>query len=264
MKKITVVVATCGEETENECVDAIHSFMDEIEFKIIRNIFPQIKMLNQMVEGTQTDYIMPLDSDIVLYNGFEDRINKSVKDMDNDILCHSTLFSLWDTLTNQKIYALKLLRTSMMQEHLFAETCTPDIEHYTRLQKQGYHAVDLFKEPPIGDHVVKGSYFCYHKYRDVYMTIRSYKRVWCDGVAKGESIRECAYNHYQFFSNKYNKTGNKDYLSCIAGMVDGITDKLEHKSKSLNMPMRLMPELGGKLFLAWYLKNEMTEKLEIP
>ena len=46
-------------------------------------------------------------------------------------------------------------------------------------------------------------------------------------------------------------------------MVDGITSNLEHKSKSLNKPMKLIPELADKLFLSWYLKNEMTEELEI-
>lgn len=262
LDRVTFCMTVCGEETEVDCLKAIEDYRDQFVFQEVRNVYPQIKALNQMLMQCETEYLIPLDADMILYDGFVERIEQSVEHMDCVTLCHSVLFSLWDTLTDQKIYALKLLRTSMMQEHLFAETCTPDVEHYTRLQEQGYHAENLFHEAPIGKHVVKGPYFCYHKYRDVYQTMRSHKRVWCDGVAKGNSIRECAYNHYQFFINRYNKTQDGDYLSCIAGMIDGITSELEHKSKSLNRPMNLMPELGDKLFLAWYLKNEMNEKLE--
>lgn len=254
-------MTVCGEETEADCLKAIENYRDQFVFQEVRNVYPQIKALNKMLTQCETEYLVPLDADMILHEGFAERIAEAVKIMDDDPMCHSTLFSLWDVLTDQKIYALKLLRTSVMKENLFAETCTPDVEHYTRLQEGGYHAINLFDEPIIGDHVVKGLYFCYHKYRDVYQTMRSHKRVWCDGVAKGKSIRECSYNHYQFFIDKYKKTQNEDYLSCIAGMVDGIMASLEHKSKSLNMPMRISPELSQKTFLAWYLKNEMTERL---
>lgn len=261
--RVTFCMTVCGEETEADCLKAIEDYRDQFVFQEVRNVSPQIKALNKMLTQCETEYLIPLDADMILHGGFTERIAEAVETMDYDSMCHSTLFSLWDTLTDQKIYALKLLRTSVMQEHLFAETCTPDVEHYARLKDQGYYAINLFNKSPIGNHVVKGSYFCYHKYRDVYQTMRSHKRVWCDGVAKGQSIRECAFNHYQFFINRYNKTQDKDYLSCIAGMVDGITSELEHKSKSLNRPMKLIPELGDKLFLAWYLRNEMNEKLEI-
>lgn len=251
----------CGELTESDCLNAIKSYEDHFVYQEVRNITPQIKALNQMLIQCDTEFLIPLDADMVLYEGFLERIKKGIDVMDADIKCHSILFPLWDTLTNQKIYALKLLRTSVMKENLFFDSCTPDVEHYTRLQKLGYHAISLFEEQPIGDHIVKGEHFCYHKYRDVYMTMRSHKRIWCDGVAKGRSIRECAYNHYQYFINKYNKTKNKDYIACIAGMVDGITSELEHKSKTLDKPMKLLLEKASKVFLEWYLKNEMTEKI---
>ena len=260
--RVTFCMTVCGEQTEQDCLKAIKSCRNQFVFQEVRNVSPQIKALNQMLTQCETEYLVPLDADMILHEGFAERISKAVDEMDDDSMCHSTLFSLWDTLTDQKIYALKLLRTSIMQENLFSETCTPDVEHYTRLQSQGYHTINLFDESSIGNHVVKGPYFCHQKYRDVYQTMRSHQRVWCNGVAKGESIRECAFNHYHFFINKYKKTQDEDYLSCIAGMVDGITSELEHKSKSLDRPMKPMHEVD-KLFLTWYLKNEMNDKMEI-
>jgi hypothetical protein len=255
-------MTVCGEETEADCLKAIDNYRDQFVFQEVRNVSPQIKALNQMLTQCETEYLIPLDADMILHEGFVERISKAVKVMDGDPMCHSTLFSLWDTLTEQKIYALKLLRTSIMQENLFAETATPDVEHYTRLKESGYHSINLFDEQTIGNHVVKGQHFCYHKYRDVYQTMRSHRRVWCDGVAKGKSIRECAYNHYQFFINKYKQTQDRDYLACISGMTEGITSDLEHKSKDLNEPMMLCSQVSES-FLVWYLKNEGNEELEI-
>tara|TARA_Y100000034_G_scaffold42710_2_gene52295 strand:- start:16738 stop:17511 length:774 start_codon:yes stop_codon:yes gene_type:complete len=257
-------MTVCGELTEADCLKAIENYRDQLVFQEVRDVIPQVKANNQMITQCETDYLIPLDADMILHEGFAERIVSGVKRMDADPKCHTVLHSLWDTLTEQKIYALKLLRTSIMQEHLFAETATPDVEHYTRLQDQGYHSINLFDEPTIGKHVVKGAHFCYHKYRDVYQTMRSHKRVWCDGVAVGQSIRDCAYNHYQFFINKYNDTDDQDYLYCIIGMMDGITSELEHKSKCLDKPIELSPDLASHYFVEWYLKNEMSEKLELP
>jgi len=262
-QKLTICHISCGELTEKECKDSLKQFEGEACFQNVKNVRPQIKALNQMIDQCETEFLIPLDNDMVLHEGAIERVKNGIKIMQDNENCHSVLYSLWDTLTEQKIYALKLLRTNIIKEHMFLETCTPDIEHYARLKDNGYYAIDLFKEYPIGKHVVKGDYICYHKYRDVYMTMRSHKRLWCDGVAEGKSIRECSYNHYQFFKSKYNSTKNKDYLYCVAGMLDGLTSKLEHKSKSLDKPMKISIEFIGKKFSEWYLKNEMNERFEI-
>jgi hypothetical protein len=48
-------------------------------------------------------------------------------------------------------------------------------------------------------------------------------------------------------------TGNWDYLSCIAGMMDGITSSDLHKSKSLNPEKyRIAIGEGPQKYLDWY------------
>ena len=144
MKEITFVLMTCGELSESKCLDSISSFRNEIEFFEVRNVYPQIKALNQMIEGVQTPYFVPLDSDMVLYPDAWERLSYALRRNWRDPKWHSILFPLWDTLTERKILALKLMRTSVMKENLFADGPTPDVEHYQRLTSKGYTCIHDF------------------------------------------------------------------------------------------------------------------------
>jgi hypothetical protein len=235
MKEITMVLMTCGEETEGECLAAIEPFRDQIEFFEVRNVYPQIRALNYMIDGVWTDYFVPLDADFVLNPDALRRIVCALDAVRDDPSWHSILFPLWDTLTSRRILALKLLRTSVMKEHPFKESATPDVEHFSRLTEAGYSCIDShLEEEPIGKHVIRGAHFCYHKYRDVYLTYRSHGRTWDAGVFESEgNLGARAQAHFDFFFYRWVMTGNKDYLWCIAGMVDGLISEVDHKSKSL-------------------------------
>lgn len=262
MKNITVVMATCGEETEGRCVESILPFIDEVEFITIRNVFPQVKMLNQMIDMVQTPYFIALDADMILYQDAWDRISNAWRKHWRDSDWHSILFPLWDTLTERKILALKLMRTSIMKDNLFSESATPDVEHYQRLTSQGYVCIhDYLKQKPIGDHVVVGNHFCYHKYRDVYQTYRSHNFEWDSGAfLGGNDLRSRAKAHYDFFLTKWIFTNNDDYLYCIAGMMDGILSPIENKSKSLNRSeYSITKKEAIDYYLKWAIEKEMYQ-----
>lgn len=262
MKDITIVVATCGELSEKDCLDAIEPFRNEVEFQIIRNVFPQVKMLNQMIEGVQTEYFVPLDADIILYHDAWPRIENAIRKHFRNPDWHSILFKLFDTLTEREILALKILRTKIAQEYPFKESATPDVEHYQRLTEAGYTCIhDYLRTRPIGEHRVKGKHFCYYKYRDVYQTYKSHNFEWDSGAFMGgRNLRERAKAHFDFFMYKWGMTGNKDYLHCIAGMLDGIMSPAEHKSKTLEKEEYKVLSLSAvDDFMRWYLKNEPLE-----
>lgn len=255
MKNITFVVATCGEQTEAECLASLRLFVDKAELIVIRNVCPQVKMLNQMISQTNTEYLVPVDSDMILDHDAFDRIQRAIEKYSHDPNWHSILFPLWDTLTEEKILALKILRTSIMKQYPFNDVPTPDVEHYKRLTEAGYTCIhNYLQRPPIGKHVVRGPYFCYSKYRDVYQTFRTHQIEWDSGVFKGGyTLEEKAKKHFDFFAYKYLMTDNRDYLFCIAGMVDGLTSDLENKSKSYEKKEFKVPvEIGTDMFLAWY------------
>lgn len=259
MRDITFVLMTCGELSEQRCLQAIEPFRDQIEFFEVRNVFPQIKALNQMIAGVQTDYFIPLDADMVLYSDAWDRISNAWRKHWRNPDWHSLLFSLWDTLTEKKILALKLMRTAVMKEHIFAESATPDVEHYQRLTSLGYTCIhDYIKQRPIGDHVVAGKHFCYFKYRDVYQTYRSHNFEWDSGAfLGGDNLRQRAKAHFDFFLYKWIMTKNTDYLDCIAGMMDGILSDSDHKSKTLEIKeYRIDTKYAIECFLDWYMKEE--------
>ena len=254
---ITFVLMTCGELTEKECLAAIKPFRGEIEFKEVRNVYPQIKALNQMIECVETEYFIPLDADIILNRDTWPKIRTALNKHRHDPNWHSILFPLWDTLTERRILALKLLRTSIAKEYMFKESATPDVEHFKRLTDAGYACIDRYlKLEPVGKHVVKGKKFCYHKYRDVYQTYKSHGWEWDSGAfLGGKTITQRANAHFQYFLAKWVITNNKDYLWCIAGMMDGILSLTENKSKDLSEKPEFTIEEGIHLYMDWYLKH---------
>ena len=259
MKKLTLVLMTCGELTEKTCLWAIEHIRDQIEFFEVRNVSPQIKALNQMIDGVQTEFFVPLDADMVLHRDAYQRIMNAVNHHRIREDWHSILFPLWDTLTQRRILALKVLRTSVMKEYPFVESATPDVEHYQRLTTAGYKCIhDYLKQRTIGNHVVTGHHFCYHKYRDVYQTYRSHNFEWDSGAFMGGyDLISHAKAHYDFFMKEYIKTDNPDYLSCIAGMMDGILSPLEHKSKDLSEKEYTVKadKFVTEIFFDWYMEN---------
>lgn len=255
---ITFVLMTCGELTEKQCVKAAtREAGDEADFKVVRNVYPQIKALNQMIDKVETEFFIPLDADIVLEPDSWPKIRTALNKHRRDPQWHTILFPLWDTLTERRILALKLLRSSVAKEHMFKESATPDVEHFQRLTEAGYTCIDRYlKLAPIGKHIVKGKHFCYHKYRDVYQTYKSHGWEWDSGAfLGGDTLPQRANAHFQYFFGKWVTTNNRDYLWCIAGMMDGILAPTEHKSKDLsNKKLQLTPKEGIHLFMDWYMK----------
>lgn len=255
MIDLTFCLMTCGEETEAECLAAIEPFRDKIVFQEVRNVFPQITALNAMFDQVTTPYLIPLDSDMILDSNAYERIRMAVDKFSHDSTWHSILFHLWDTLTEQEILALKVLRTSVVKKYPFKDSPTPDVLHYKDLTDAGYKSINRYLEkPPIGKHVVKGPFFCYNKYRDVYMTLRRYGKAWDEGVFKGgRTFLERSKRHFDFFLSKYAMTMNYDYMYCIAGMVDGITSDAEDCSKSLSpKSYKIRVETAIDQYLDWY------------
>ncbi len=235
MKELTICLMTCGERTEKRCLAAIDHWRHLVTFTEVRNVYPQIKALNQMIDQVHTEFFIPLDADMILNADAYDRISTALNGYMDVKGWHSILFNLWDTLTERVILAMKVLKTSIMKRIRFEESATPDVVHFKRLTDAGYNCIQTYlNEPPIGDHVVKGHHFCYNKYRDVYMTYRSHNFEWDRGAFMGGSdIRAKAEQHFVFFIRKWAETQKEDYLSCIAGMIDGITAPMANKSKTL-------------------------------
>lgn len=260
-KSITFCIISCGELTEGKCREAIASFQHLVVIEEVKNVFPQINALNQMIEQCNTEWLIPLDADMILYENAWIRIQSAIKDHQNDSRWHSILFPLWDTLTERRILALKILRTSIMKDHLFLDTPTPDVEHYQRLGSQGFNCIhDYLKEDPIGDHIVKGKHFCYYKYRDVYHTYRAHNFEWDSGAFLGGfDLADKAKNHFDFFFMKWLKTNNEDYLHCIAGMVDGLITPLENSKTLAKKEYLISAQLAPGMFMEWYANNTKNE-----
>jgi hypothetical protein len=246
---------TCGEETEYDCLKSIEPFRNEIQFQEVRNVYPQIKALNQMLDQVETDYLIPLDSDMVLFPDALERIQRAIDKYSHDLQWHSILFPLWDTLSEKKILALKILRTNIMKQYPFVESATPDIEHFECLTKAGFTCIQNYlARSPIGNHIVKGAWYCYQKYKDVYRTYRVRGWEWDPGIfLGGETIQEKSKAHFDFFLYKHIMTNNDDYLYCIAGMVDGLTCELENKSKTLEKSSyRIKKMYAIDEYWSWY------------
>lgn len=255
---ITFCLMSCGEKTEKKCLKAIEHFKEKIVFQEVRNVYPQLKALNQMIEQCNTEYLVPLDADIILDKDAYERIEKGISKFKDDMKWHSILFPLFDTLTQQRILALKVMRADVLKKYPFIESRTPDVEHYQRLKDAGYTAITHYlSSRVIGKHVVKGKWFCYNKYKDVYLTLRSHKTEWDQGVFKGgRDILEKAKNHFNYFLLRWIETGNDDYLYCIAGMTEGLINPVDNQSKDLKRGKMMIPKKDAiHWFFDWFVKN---------
>lgn len=222
----------CGELTEQECLDSISSF--KIRLSSVRNVYPQVSALNLMFAQVQEEYFVELNSDMILNSNALERIETAVGKHQHDKSWHSILFRLHDTFTDKDILSLKVMRSSIMKKFLFKDVPTPDVEHYDRLKNAGYKCItEYLPTTSIGKHVLKGQHICYHKYRDVYATLRFHKREWDEAAFMGGiTVKEKSKKHFDYFLYMYVDTGNEDYLAAIAGMVDGLTC-VQKTSKSL-------------------------------
>ena len=257
-KEISIVVISCGEESEKDCLSAIEPFQDQVEIIKIKNVFPQIKALNQMISSVQTEYFIPLDADIVLDHDAWPRIKNAINKNSHDKNWHSILFRLYDTLTEKNILALKILRTKIMKDFPFLDSPTPDVEHYKRLKDSGYSCIhEYLKNRTIGKHIIKGKKFCYYKFKDVYQTYRYHNFEWDSGVFMGGyDLRSYAKNHYDFFVYKWIVTNKEDYLHCLAGMMDGILFPIENTSKNLKEEnYRIESKWAFDAFIVWYMSD---------
>src|SRR4051812_24194582 len=105
---------SCGEETRQHCYDSYrHSVMrlnqgsqDRIKLNKVSDLSPASTALNAMIGICDTDYLVPLDADIILRPNAVSRILRAVDEHKEDQKWHSILFPLWDTLTQEKIMAL--------------------------------------------------------------------------------------------------------------------------------------------------------------
>lgn len=259
--KITMCLMSCGEETEQECLAALQPFRDKIVLQEVRNVCPQITALNQMIDQAETEYLIPLDADIVLFSDAYERVQRAIEKFEHDPNWHTILFKLYDTFTEREILALKILRTRIMKVHPFRESATPDVEHFQRLTAEGYTCIDrLLVKNPIGKHILRGKHFCYNKYRDVYQTLRVHGWEWDSAVFMGGTTTlEKAKRHFDYFITRHLFSNNTDYLWAIAGMVDGLTAPVENCSKTLADREYLVSDESKILdvFWDWYLgQNE--------
>jgi hypothetical protein len=78
--------------------------------------------------------------------------------------------------------------------------------------------------------------------------------MWDEGVfLGGETTLERAQKHFELFLYKYVIEGNPDGLSCIAGMVDGLTAPVDHKSKTLaRRQYNVCNEEAIDRYMDWY------------
>lgn len=263
MPEVTFVLMTCGEKTEKSCLKSIESFQTEIAFKEVRNVCPQIVALNQMIECVDTEFFVALDSDMILESDAWSRIRYSITKHRYDPKWHTILFPLWDTLFEKKILALKVMRSEIFKKNLFKDTPTPDVEHYQRLTNSDYTCITEFlSQRPIGKHVVKGHHYCYNKLRDMYQTFRFHNFEWDSNLFMGGTdLLSKSKAHFDYFLLKWVETNKEDYLSCIAGMFDGLTARLEGSSKTLNNRNYVVENkfaIGS--YLNWYTNQLVTNR----
>ena len=217
---LTITLITCGEDTEAECRDAL----GDVQYNVIRDVQPQSKAANRAMSECPGQYLVTVDSDMVLYPGWMDRIERSLHIHHTDPNWYQILFWLYDTLTNSPILALKLQRPHISLP--LRDVRVPDRDHYPRMRRHRPH-LQIYGPhgDPIGNHIVAGPERCYFKYKDAAIAASLY----------GGGKSECD-EIYRVLRSRHCETNHNDYLYCIAGLIDGLrSDDYQSKRHSDEM-----------------------------
>lgn len=201
-------------------------------------MFPQSAANNAMLRSAATEYLVPVDSDMILYPGWTSKVVSAIREHECEEW-YQILFPLWDTLLQRRIGSLKILKTDVMKRNLYDNVRVPDLPHFYEMRQQGHHVINLVNEEvlPIGSHVIRGHKTCYLKLKDNVLCRRRYE--WHYKASFDEYVR----TEYEHLYDLFRKTGNPEYLSCIAGMADGLTADVT-TSKDFNEPIRLTVSEG--------------------
>ena len=129
---ISAVVLTIGESTFDECIDRLQNQTLPIDdIIIVKDNFVLHEAYNQGIKQVKTEFFLQCDADMlidpdcveVLYSAIEKDTGVSIGYLDDDIL--------------GTVQAIKLFRTSCLQEQPFEDGVTTDTNAISRIRNQG-------------------------------------------------------------------------------------------------------------------------------
>jgi len=203
---LTAVLITCGEDTEPECLRAL----GDVPLVEVRGVQPQAAASNLALRSCPTALMLQLDSDMVLYPGWRQRVAQRYWRHHQDPTWYQILWWLWDPLFERRILALKLVRPGLVPP--YRDVRVPDIEHFERMRRLPARHIIPPEGEPIGEHLVRGPRRCYLKLKDDLLSVRRYHPA---------AARARAAELWQFFQAKYRRTPAEDLVWCLAGLLEG-------------------------------------------
>lgn len=161
--ELTFCLISSGELTSQDCYDQIEPYLKKKNFKFqeVTNVAPQYTAFNQMIKQCNTEFLIPLDADMLLKRNAINQVTHTIKNWKDLENWHTILFPVYDTQFEITGRSLKVFRTEILSEVPFKDVRFMDNQHWIDLQSKGYTAIDLTEGIPIADHVVKGEYFSY-------------------------------------------------------------------------------------------------------
>jgi hypothetical protein len=67
LQDLTVFVIASGEDTYDECLEALHNQDCNFKIDLIRDVYPMSKAFQTMPDQCQTRYFVQVDADIILH-----------------------------------------------------------------------------------------------------------------------------------------------------------------------------------------------------
>lgn len=208
---LSVCLISCGEDTEPECRQRLEAeLFDQILYEV-RDVYPQSAASNAALRRCPTGYMLQVDSDMVLYRGWYDRVMGELIRLHDDPRWYHRLFWLRDSFSGERVLALKLVRVALAAICPYRDVRVPDRDHALRMAPLPYTILPP-EGDPIGDHVLRGHERIYLKYKDEVLSARHY----------GDAVVDYFRITGRRLLKRYEETQNQDYLYAIAGMVDGL------------------------------------------
>ena len=152
--KLTVFIVSTGEETHDDCFQALSNQDCIFRLKNIRDVYPMSKAFQSMPDSCETEYFIQVDADMILYSD-------SVRTLYREIRRSSPITYIVTGSLSERGFGVrghvKCWKRSIFRWFSFRDVRTVDRDLYRRLGYLGLREKNL--RTVLGEHVPRHSSF---------------------------------------------------------------------------------------------------------
>ncbi len=245
----TVFVIYSGEQTYQECLQALANQDCDFLIKKIENITPMDRAFQQMIDQCDTEFYVQVDADMILYPHSIRLMRKSFEAMsfissfDQSAQPSSNIamlfFPLMDAHLERQIIGVKIYRKSILENFPYESGYSCEVTQLDRMRAEGFHI--SYQDNILGRHGTEWTPLS---------VFERYKRLYFKSQKFSSSGHDYSWmNPYpRIFAENYRRHGKAIDLFAFAGAVAGMasgqqSENIERDASAPDVTGRMLTTL---------------------